>query len=433
MGRYRSIERTQRRGKALDRTIAILLVVLGLTGTLSLLPSHAQSSVGRLACQIGSLGLSNCIDSTAEAAARSLAPAQCRTLARLDEVIPEAQVTSLTTASGVPLTWSTTRSGEDRLRFAADAEVPDLISGQGRSLSDPTAGVTLTMPSEWFLPGGQGGQELVEAIDAEHRRWVQQRSALALLSGVLDSSGWEIPEPTILRSHQDPRVSPLPTATGQDEPPRPKSGRWLAIDTDRSAEVSVNTTTAQSNLTVPLQGELDGEDITGRLRWTINSVGEITEVVIGFTTAQDPFAEDASEEDADGAENAATPSGPAAADALTDVVYLSIPVRTRDERQVTLDWLTREGGVMIDLGTAMSTQVPAAEDRFGSFLARSATIVSLTYTGVSVGAADAQLGEQFALDERGPWEEADLVEARQMDPQPVRVSRDVTTDEGCTG
>ena len=55
--RRRAVERATRRQNLLDRIVVGILVVVALSGLMSVLPAATQVAVSRFACRVGSLGL----------------------------------------------------------------------------------------------------------------------------------------------------------------------------------------------------------------------------------------------------------------------------------------------------------------------------------------------------------------------------------------
>ena len=110
--RRRAVERATRRQMITDRIVIGTLVVVALSGLMSVLPAYTQVAVSRLACRVGSLGLGSCGEPGINLENSQLAPARCSTLGTLDKVLPEVRVEQVTTSTGLPVTISQARSGD---------------------------------------------------------------------------------------------------------------------------------------------------------------------------------------------------------------------------------------------------------------------------------------------------------------------------------
>src|SRR4051794_31766449 len=110
--RRRAVERASRRQNLIDRIVVGILVVVALSGLMSVLPAYTQVAVSRFACRVGSLGLGSCGAAGIDLENAQLAPARCTVLATLDKTLPEVRAEQLTTRQGLPLVVSQARSGD---------------------------------------------------------------------------------------------------------------------------------------------------------------------------------------------------------------------------------------------------------------------------------------------------------------------------------
>ena len=128
--RRRAVERAARRQNLTDRIVVGILVVVALSGLMSVLPAYTQVAVSRLACRVGSLGLGSCGAPGIDLENTQLAPARCPILATLDKTLPEVRVEQLTTTQGLPVVVSQARSGDVFVELGATGQ-PDPAGAAG--------------------------------------------------------------------------------------------------------------------------------------------------------------------------------------------------------------------------------------------------------------------------------------------------------------
>ena len=77
---------------------------------------------------------------------------------------------------------------------------PDLLAGETRAPRTVLPGVSVPGQAEWFLPRGQGLDQLVTAAHGEHQQWFERQSALALVGSRLFGPHQEVQPPALLFS-----------------------------------------------------------------------------------------------------------------------------------------------------------------------------------------------------------------------------------------
>src|SRR5918998_3702711 len=220
--RRRAVERATRRQNVTDRIVVGILFVVALSGLMSVLPAYTQVAVSRFACRVGSLGLGSCGEPGINLENTQLTPARCLILADLDKVLPEVRVEQVTTSQGLPVTIGQARSGDVfvALGDGDQPDAPDLLAGETRPSRTVLPGVTVPGRAEWFLPRGQGLDQLVTAAHGQHQQWFERQSALALVGTRLFGPHQEVPPAALLFSQvrlDEPR---LPRFGDQAAPPQ---------------------------------------------------------------------------------------------------------------------------------------------------------------------------------------------------------------------
>lgn len=430
--RRRAVEQVSRRRAITDRVIAVLLVVLAASGLMSLLPGRGQQAVARTVCRIGSLGLSTCADATPVLDTTPLGEPRCSILARLDEVLPETRTTTVTVADRLPVTFHRARSGDVIATVGSDetTPLPDLWAGEARATRTVLRGVTVPDHVAWNLPGGQGANELLAALESQDRRAAQQQSALALLTQLFASGGRDVPRPTTTFSQSELNAEILP-APGQfrGELGTAKIERWLALDRDVPAMLARDRTADQTSVVARLTGEIAEQPVTGVLRWTRNSAGQITEVLVAIVSDQsvlplDPPLDPKNETDPKAAKKPRTT-------ATQTVTYIDVPVKTEAERLLADSWLSDPAGFSLSLDSLLGLKAPAADDRLASWLVRAGTVTSLT-TARDVATLNTQILSVELLERRrAELTAGSLVQVQQVAAQAGGAARRVTTDQVC--
>jgi hypothetical protein len=293
----RAVERAARRQLVTDRIVVGILVVVAASGLMSVLPAYGQVALSRLACRVASLGLGACGAVKIDLENTQLAPARCTTLGTLDKFLPEVRVEQITTAQGLLVTISQARSGDVFVQLGGPdpSAPPDVLAGEVRGQRELLSGAVVSAQAEWLLPRGQGLDELVIATYDRHQRWVERRSALALLGSDLLGAPQQIPAPALLTSQVRldqqrlprfpdglgvPRISPstqpsrLPLATVDQ----------LAIEPTEPAALVVNRITGESSTVAALRGTVARRPVTGSLRLTRNSDGAIRSLLIAVVS-----------------------------------------------------------------------------------------------------------------------------------------------------
>lgn len=416
-GRRRAVERAALRRTAIDRVVTGVLVVVAAAGGMSVLPGSSQRAVSRTGCRVVTLGLGACGDPGLDLTDVALAPPRCLTLAALDDALPEVRVRRLVAARGLVVTISTARSGDvvAQLGDAAQPAPPRVLTGEARSQRHVVDGVDVPAQAEWYLPRGQGLDELVGAVqDAEHQV-VQRRSALGLLGVVLDRDERSVPEPTLLSSTLDlsqpvwPHVAPA-------APSRPvrTGGSTVSVATDRPAVSVFNRISSESALVVPLTGSLGGQPTTGTMRVVRDPTSAVVSVLLAVVTP-----------------GRAVPGEPAASLPGPAVAYVQVPVRTATERELVATWLAGSGPVVVPLDGLLGLRAPQADDQLDSFFTRAATVTVLRYALVEPAALAGRVDAELRDGRRQDWEGVRLVEAGQVDPTSSGAGRRFVADPAC--
>ena len=346
--RRRAVERATRRQQITDRIVIGTLVLVALSGLMSVLPAYTQVAVSRFACRVGSLGLGSCGAPGINLGNTQLAPARCTVLGTLDKALPEVRVEQVTTSQGLPVTISQARSGDVfvALGDADQPSAPDLLAGEARAPRTVLPGVAVPGQAEWFLPRGQGLDQLVTAAHGEHQQWFERQSALALVGSRLFGPHQEVPPPACCSARCGwTSRGCRATATGRHRrrprrAPKRRTGPVAAVNSLRldptvPALAVVNRISGTTATVASLRGTLRQRPVTGALRWTRNADGVITSVLVAVVGDFRLVP----------GEKLGSLPGPA-------VAYVSIPVTTPPEQRLVQAWLADPAGVTVPLDRA---------------------------------------------------------------------------------
>lgn len=424
----RAVERASVRQTIADRIIAGLLVLLAASGLMSILPGQSQAAVSRLACRVGSLGLGTCQTDTLDLGTEQLNPPRCTVLATLDRTVPEVRVKHLTTANGLPVEIDSARSGDSFVRIGEvdDSAPPLALAGDVRGTRALIPGAEVPSQAEWFLPGGQGADSIVDAVDDRNRQWAQRRSSLAVVSALLDRGGRDIPAPTTLVSRVQLDAAVLPRGS-ETAPAPPRQGKlsdgdkrrtgksWVAVSPSKTALVQFNRISRETSVVAAVQGRFEKADVSGAVRWTRDSSGAVTSVVLALVS--------------DGALAAHEPLNSTRS---LGIAYITVPVSTAAERDLAAAWLSDRAGFTLGLGALLGLEAPSAKDQLTSFLTRAATVTILRYAGLETEQANSRVSQELVAMRRVERPEAKLLLASEIDPQPNGTARVLTTVPSCT-
>ena len=424
----RAVERASVRQTITDRIIAGLLVLLAASGLMSILPGQSQAAVSRLACRVGSLGLGACQADGIDLGIEQLNPPRCTVLATLDRTVPEVRVKRVTTTSGLPVEIDSARSGDSFVRIGGvDGSAPPLaLAGDTRGARLLIPGAEVPSQAEWFLPGGQGADNIVDAVDDRHRQWVQRRSSLAVVSALLDRGGRDIPDPTTLISRVQLDANVLPRET-EAAPAPPRQGRlsdgekrragrsWVAVTPGETALVQFNRISRETSVVAGVQGRFEQAAVSGAVRWTRDSSGAVTSVVLALVS--------------DGALAAHEPLNSTRS---MGIAYITVPVTTAAERDLAAVWLSDRAGFTLGLSALLGLQAPSPKDQLTSFLTRAATVTILRYTGLGTQQANDRVRQELVAMRRVEQPQTKLLLASEIDPQPNGTARVLATVPSCT-
>jgi hypothetical protein len=397
-----------------DRILIGLLVLVGAAGLMSVLPGTSQTAVSRLACRVGSLGLSSCAPRTLALGFDRLNPPRCPVLATLDQALPEVRTTELTTAAGLRVGISATRSGATFVEIGdPDASLPpDVLAGERRLERTVLPGATVPAQTQWSLPDAQGVDAIVDALESQHQRWQQRRSSLAVLGPLLAGGGREVPEPTLTYSRLDLSSTVLPY-TGTATAPRSPAAGVVTLLPGRTATLTTDRIEQQTSVVADLSGTLGGHAVSGALRWTRDGSGTITHVLLALVS-DGPLTGKA--------------LGPAGS---VGVAYVDVPVRTAAEQDVVSSWLSAPAGFSLGLGELLYRRPPKADNLLASFLTRAATVTVLRYSGLDAGQLTTRTRADLVGQRRAEWTDARLVSAAEIDPEPNGTPRVLSVDPTC--
>ncbi|SEP70801.1 hypothetical protein [Microlunatus flavus] len=427
--RRRAVERATFRRKATDRVVAGVLVLVGLSGLMSVLPGHSQRAVSYAGCRVVTLGLGTCGAPGLDLSDTSLAPARCPTLATLDAALPEVRVRQLSTARGLPVVISTARSGDVvvQLGDAPQPAPPTLLDGATRPRRPIVPGVDVPAQAEWYLPRGQGLDELVGAVQDGEHEVAQNRSALALLAGGLDRDERTVPPPTLLTSTVDLREQLLPQVPARTDPVPPRttttptrprgpvrSGGVLTVRPDVPARLVFNRVSRTSTLVATLGGTIGGRPATGTLRVERDPSGNVLEVLLAVVT-----------------QGQVVPGEPRTSLPGPAVAYVRVPVRTPAERELVGTWLAGPSAATVPLDELLGLATPSADDQLASFLSRAATVTVLRYAFVDPAALQDRVTTELVEGRRQEWDGIRLVEVVGVAPTPTGAGRVAVSDPPC--
>ena len=425
--RRRAVERATRWQNLTDRIVVGILVVVALSGLMSVLPAYTQVAVSRFACRVGSLGLGSCGAQGIDLENAQLAPARCTVLATLDKTLPEVRVEQLTTSQGLPVAISQARSGDVFVELGTTAQppAPDLLAGEPRPQRSILPGVSVPAQAEWYLPRGQGLDQLVIATSHRHQQWVERRSALALVGSRLFGVDSEIPPPPVLFSRvrldqqRLPRFTdgPVPPRTDRTaSPPRVPEAAVNSLGLDRGvpALAMVNRISRSTATVASLRGTLRQQPVTGAVRWTRNADGVITSVLVAVVAAGRMAP----------GEHLGSLPGPA-------VAYISIPVITAPEQRLVQAWLSDPAGLTIPLNELLQLRTAKTTDQLESFLTRAATVTILRYAFVPPAELQDRVTRELITQRRQDWTGIRMVAASSIAPQPSGGRRQIVEDPSC--
>jgi hypothetical protein len=395
---------------------------------MSVLPAYTQVAVSRFACRVGSLGLGSCGAAGIDLENTQLAPARCTVLATLDKSLPEVRVEQLTTRQGLPLVVSQARSGDVFVELGGPpgfGTAPDLLAGETRPSHSIMSGVAVPAQAEWYLPRGQGLDQLVTATYTKHQQWVEGRSALALVGSRLFGAESEIPPPAVLFSQVRLDQQRLPLFTDDPLPPRTNRATYrrggpeaainrLRLDAGVPALGMVNRISRSTSTVASLRGTLRRQPVTGAVRWTRNADGDVTSVVVAVVGAGQLVPK----------EHLGSLPGPA-------VAYISIPVTTAPEQRLVQSWLSDPAGLSIPLDELLQLRPARITDHLGSFLTRAATVTILRYAFVSPGELQNRVTRELTTQRRQDWTGIRMVAASSIASQPSGGSRQIVEDPSC--
>jgi hypothetical protein len=439
--RRRAVERATRRQNLIDRIVVGILVVVALSGLMSVLPTYTQVAVSRFACRVATLGLGSCGTAGIDLENTQLAPARCTMLATLDQSLPEVRVEQLTTRQGLPVVVSQARSGDVFVELGATGQptapggsggvppvwdtAPDLLAGEPRPQRTIMSGVTVPAQAEWYLPRGQGLDQLMIAAHNKHQQWVERRSALALVGSRLFGADSEIPPPAVLFStvrldqQRLPRFvdGPVPPRTDRI-PARPRGPEAavnrLHLDPGVPALATVNRISRSTATVASLRGTLRRQPVTGTVRWTRNADGVVTSVLVAVVAPGRMVPQ----------EHLGSLPGPG-------VAYISIPVSTVPEQRLVSTWLSDPAGLTIPLEELLQLRPAKSSDQLGSFLTRAATVTILRYAFVQPTELQARVTTELATQRRQEWTSIRMVAASSIAPQPSGGPRQIVEDPSC--
>lgn len=424
----RAVERATRRQTITDRIVAVILAVVAASGLMSVLPGQSQVAVSRFACHVASLGLGSCGRTGLNLENTGLNLPRCPALATLDETLPEVRVNELTAKDDLHVTIDAARTGDVFVQFGpADQLAPPLtLNGQGRRTHDVAAGVTLPTSAEWFLPSGQGLDQLVQAVQDRHQQWIQHRSALAVLTTALARGDADVPAPTVLygQIRLDEALLPTypdaPVVPRSGTEPRPSRGPLaplsaVSVVSDVPAVTVFNRVSRHFSVVAPVAGVLQRSPVTGTVRWTRDADGNVTSVVVAIVAST----------------RLATGERVPVGVATTGVAYLSVPITTEPERALAQQWLSDPGGFRLGLNELLGLRPADPSNRLASFLTRAATVTLVRYSGIDPGEAQLRVRSELTSSRRVDWAGARMVSAATIAPQPTGSVRTVVDDPLC--
>jgi hypothetical protein len=425
--RRRAVERATRRQNLIDRIVVGILVIVALSGVMSVLPAYTQVAVSRFACRVGSLGLGSCGAADIDLEKTPLAPARCAVLATLDKSLPEVRVERLITHQGLPMVISQARSGDVFVELGAAAQPaePDLLAGESRPQRSVMPGVSAPAQAEWYLPRGQGLDQLVTATYQKHRQWVERRSAMTLVGSRLFGAESEVPPPAVLYSrvkldqHRLPRFTDAPAPPRTDHttyrPPVPEAAvNALHLDTGIPALAMVNRISGNTATVASLRGTLRQQPVTGAVRWSRNADGVVSSVLVGVVASGRMVP----------GEHLGSLPGPA-------VAYISVPVTTAPEQRLVEEWFADPRGLTIPLEELLQLRPARTSDQLGSFLTRAATVTILRYAFLQPGELQARVTRELASQRRQDWTGIRMLAASSIAPQPSGGRRQILEDPSC--
>ncbi|WP_375426538.1 hypothetical protein [uncultured Friedmanniella sp.] len=426
--RRRALEQATFRRAVVDRIVVLVLAVVAASGLMSILPSQTQVAVSRLGCRAVSLGLGSCGAPGLDLQDTQLGQARCPALATLDAALPEVRVRELTAAQGIPVRISTERSGDVFVQLGSSAQPapPALLQGQVRPSRDVIDGVQVPAQAEWYLPRGQGLEQLLVAVQDGHHTYVQQHSALGLVSRVLRRRGRDVAPPSLLFSQVDLGGRAWPGVRAASAPPRRRApgqstpgpvavASSVTLQTSTPAVSTYNRVTHEAAVVAPVLGQLGARPVTGAMRWVRDDQGTVMSVLIAVVSP-----------------GALSPGEPATAAENPGVAYIAIPVSTAPERALVQSWLSGPGPVVVPLDELLGLRAPSANDQLGSFLTRAVTITVLHESGVGVADLQERVTTELQQLRRQEWPGTRIVSAGTIAPQPSGGQRRVLADPGCT-
>ena len=278
---------------------------------------------------------------------------------------------------------------------------------------------------EWYLPRGQGLDQLVIATYDRHQQWVEGRSALALVGSRLFGVDQELPPPAVLFSRVRLDQQRLPRFADRPAPPRtdgtasrprgPAAAvNSLSLDASVPAFAVVNRISRSQATVASLRGKLGQKPVTGALRFTRNADGDITSVLVAVVAAGRMVP----------GEHLGSLPGPA-------VAYISVPVTTPVEQRLVQAWLSGPAGFTIPLDALLRLRPARTSDQLGSFLTRAATVTILRYAFVPPVDLQDRVTRELATQRRQDWTGIRMVAVSSIAPQPGGGRRQIVEDPSC--
>lgn len=336
--------RQQRWRTRLDRVATVMVVTLSLIAVLTLLPQSWQQRLISWGCQGATFGVTDCVARLYEPPPAALrAVPQCDVDQVLEQMAPTVERQIISFATGSQLERWVARNGD--IRLVALPEQPPSGSADGWDGDAwPSVtllpGVDLPLAAQWTFPDGEGEREVIAALQQQHARRYQERSALAPLLSDTRAATAELTAPTTWWSR-----TPLTDVAEETSEPTPTPG---TVRLSGTAATLLHDEVAEAVLTtVPASGiTASGADVQGVVRWARLTTGRATELVGTW---------------------AWTEGG------RTSAVHLVLPLADGDDDDFEA-WLQQPDGPTLDLSFLRGEREPSPERPLERLVAAAGTV-----------------------------------------------------------
>ncbi|MGD8148820.1 hypothetical protein [Ornithinimicrobium sp. Y1694] len=371
----REIDRVRRRNRWRSRTDRVTTILVGLlvvTAVITLLPQRTQQQIIALGCTGVTLGVTDCVARLYQPPTPALrAMPLCPVDQVAEQMVPTVETQRISFTNGGVLERWVARDGT----VSVVAEPSDSVASIWQEEDWPEAtllpGVRVPLSAQWRFTEDAQERDFVAALQQQHARHHQRRSAIAGLIPThadpdtlrsVTPAAWVTETPTarlagIVQSVEEGTTADLP---GQVRP----SADVATVVHDTEAG-TVATTIGATGISP------SGAPVHGAFRWTRAETGELVELSGSWTWAE----------------------GESAA-----IVHLYTPLAEGDGTEVEA-WLADPDGPALDLSFLTAERRPERGNDLERLLYAAGT-VAVEHRDGNASALGAQFEEDLAMDRR---------------------------------